>query len=452
MKVKLAAVTALTDPSPRSMSRRGLLGALAASVAAVPVAAVPGCASRGNAAEPGAAGIRFSWWGNEDRARTTQNVIELFERRYPHLTVKGEYRGFDRYFDELNSSVGAGRAPDVITMGGSYPAEYAARGALLDLSTVRDVLRTGRLHRGALADGRVGGRQYGIPSGLNTFSVIADVRVFQRAGVALPDDSMWSWNDFQRIARAVAGKSPPGTYGVADFTRTETLDLFSRQRGESLFTRARGAGISECTMRDLWGMTTALCAAKAAPSAAMTSELAGESLPERTLMGRGLAGMQFDWSNQLSALSKYSGHELQLLRAPGESVEPLRGMWVQASQVYTINAATRSPGEAALFVDFLVNRPEAGRALLTDRGLPANQDVRAEITPDLTPEQREEASFIDRVSLNTDPDRPLIFGPSGAGDIREVLGRLNDDVLSGRKSVGGAAREFVTLVDIALRA
>jgi multiple sugar transport system substrate-binding protein len=426
---------------------RRLTAAFAAGV--VLFAAAAGCGGdSGGESGDGTAQVRFSWWGNNDRAETTKKVIAAFEAKNPDIKVTGDFADFNAYFDKLATEVASGRGPDVITLGGAYPREYGGRGALLDLSRVGAQLKTDKIDKNALGNGKFDGKQYGVPTGVNTPVIVADPVVFSKAGVPLPDDTTWTWDDFARIATDVAKKSPKGTYGVADPTKAEALEVFSRQRGEGLYTPDGKVGISKQTLVDWWTMTTRLRDAGASPPASLTAELAGQPSPEQTLVGRGLAGMQVDWSNQLGALRKASGHPLKLLRYPVESGAQQKGMWLQASQVYTINARSKHPEAAAKLIDFLVNSEEAGKLILTDRGVPANSDVLAAIGPVLDADQKEVAGFIEAATPTI--GGPVVIGPEGSTDTPNILIRLNDEVLFDRQAPAVAADEFIKQVAAAI--
>jgi multiple sugar transport system substrate-binding protein len=157
--------------------------------------------------------------------------------------------------------------------------------------------------------------------------------------------------------------------------------------------------------------------------------------------------MQFDWTNQVTALSKASGKELQLHRIPGENAKP--GQWLQASQIYSINAKTKHPKESAKFVDFLVNNAEAGKIILTDRGIPSNTDVRDAILASLTPAQSVSVAYIDKLAPKAGP--PLVIGPTGSTDTPGILDRLNVELLFGRKSPEQAAKDFISQVKTAIK-
>ncbi|MFD0206791.1 MULTISPECIES: ABC transporter substrate-binding protein [Saccharothrix] len=407
-----------------------------------------GCSSGSGGDTGGPVELRFSWWGNEQRAQATQKAIDAFEAANPGIAVKGEYADFNAYFDRIATQVAADDAPDVITMGGVYPREYGGRGALLDLAEVGGVLDLGGLDGPAVANGRFDGVQYGVPTGVNTYGIVVNPAIFEAADVPLPDDDKWTWEDFERIAGELADRAPEGAVGVEDPTAPETLEIFSKQRGEGLYTPDGEVGISTGSVEEWFRMTTRLRDAGSTPQATVTIEQAALSAPEQTLMGRGLAGMRFDWSNRLTALRTASAQPLVMLRAPGETAGGQVGMWLQASQLYTVNAATKHPEAAAKLISFLVDDPAAGAAIGTDRGIPANREIRAGLAGSLNEHQEVEVAFIEEVSGKVTDE--LVQGPVGSTDTSQILQRVNSDVLFDRIGPPDAARRFVDEVAAAI--
>lgn len=441
----------LTTPRSRRFLRRRGATAASAALATAMVVALTACGGDDEGGSDGDVELRFSWWGNDQRAADTQRAIDAFEEANPGITVHGEPSDFDAYFDRIATEVAAGGPPDVITMGGAYPGEYGGRGALLDLDTVSDVLDTSNIEESALSNGVFDGVQYGMPTGVNTYGLVADPAQFEAAGVPMPDDDTWSWEDFVDIADQLAGNLPEDTYALPDPTAAETLELFSlHSTGTGLYTAEGGLGITEQSFIDWWNMTLGLTGSGATPEASLTSELLGQPNPEQTLIGRGQAAMQFDWSNQLPALREASGNDLVLLRVPGESTGQVPGMWLQASQLYTISADSDHPEEAAMLVDFLVNSVEAGQEILTDRGVPANSEVLAAITPELDEHQQATADFIARVLPVA--GRPLVVGPEGSTETQPIIDRYNEEVLFERMSPEEAAAAAIGEIQVAIGA
>lgn len=383
--------------------------------------------------------IRFAWWGNATRADLTSKAIAAFEAQNPDIKVKPEYGDISGYFDKLATQVAANDAPDVITMGGAYPAEYANRGALLDLSTVGDALDLSGIDQGALQNGQVDGKQYGISTGANALAIVANPAVFEAAGVPMPDDGTWTWEDFARIAAGVTAKSPKGTYGTAAVLTHDSLDAFARQRGQSLYTKDGALGLEEGTVRDYFDYSLELSQSGAAPGASETVEKLNVST-EQTLMGTGQAAMMLTWSNSLTALSKASGAPLELLKLPGEI--PTHGIWLQSSQFYTVSARSKHTEAAAKLIDFLVNNEESARVVQSDRGVPSNADMRTAIADLLTPQGKAEAAYVDEIGKQD--FAPTFIGPTGSTAVAEITARINTEVLFERLTPEKAAGQWLS--------
>ncbi len=419
-------------PSPRRL--------LALAVLLVVALAGVGCGrNSAGPADDGSTTLRFAWWGNEKRAEATQQALRAFEAANPGIKVTGETTEFGAYFDKLATGVAAGDAPDVFTLGGAYPAEYAGRGALLDLGTVSSSLDLAALDESARQNGQVQGTQYGVSTGANALAIVANPAVFKAAGVALPDDTSWTWEDYAALATKLTEASPKGSYGTATPLTHDSLDAYARQRGESLYTADGKLGLTEQTVTSFFDFSLRLMKQQAAPPASLTVEEEGAST-ELTLMGRGQAGMMLAWSNSIAALSTATGTELKLLRLPGETPTP--GIWLQSSQYYAISAKSEHADAAAKLIAFLVSDERAGTILLTDRGVPANPKIRAAIAPELEPAGQAEVGYID--DIGKIDFAPTFIGPVGSTKVAEITSRISTDVLFERIPPAQAAKQWLT--------
>lgn len=428
--------------------------ALAAALA-VGALALTACGGDGGVANPGGGGsssadsgpveIRFSWWGSDTRHQTTQQLIDLFEEKNPDITVVPDYTDWGGYWDKLATSVAAGDAPDVITQEERYLADYASRGVLADLGEL-DV-DTASIDASVLESGNTGGGLYGIPTGVNAYAVLADPQVFTDAGVDLPDDTTWTWEDYVEVANAVSTGSGDGVYGTQDYGFNEAgLAILARQRGETLYTPEGELGVSEETVADFFQLSLDLQAGGGQPDAARSVELEGAG-PEGSLLGTNTGAMGMWWTNQLGAISTASGRELELLRLPGESEGERTGMYFKPAMFYSVAKTSAHPEAAAKLVDFLLNDPEAGALMLSDRGLPANTEVRESVKDSLPPADKQAAEFLEALGSEIVDGPPV--PPQGAGDVVEILKRINTEVLFDRSTPEDAAAQFLSEVDAA---
>ena len=378
--------------------------------------------------------LRFSWWGNPERAETTQAAIDLFVEQNPEISISTEPGDISGYFDRLATSVAAGDEPDVITMGGAYPAEYAARDVLLDLGTVSEHLDLSEMDELALTNGQVGGSQIGATTGINAPGMVVNPELITAAGLELPDFETWTWQEYVEIATAVSEHSEEGTFGSGMVLDHDSIDLWARQHGEILYTEDGQIGVSPETAEAFFAFSKELVDSGGAPSAEVLVELTDVG-PEQTLMGQGLAAFMLTWSSSLTALSTAAGADLEIVQIPGEGVEP--GVWLQSSQFYTISARSTAPEAAARFVQFLITDPEAGKLILTDRGVPAVESVRRAILEDLSPTAQREVEYIS--ALGEMELKPTWIGPAGTSAVEEITPRHQTSVLFGDATPAEAA-------------
>jgi multiple sugar transport system substrate-binding protein len=387
--------------------------------------------------------LTFWWWGSEARAETTQKVIELFEEEYPYIDIEGQPQDFANYFTNLATRFASGDAPDVITMGGAFVLGHAADGNLLNLSEAGD-LDSSVFPESILRASTYEDDIYGVPTGANSIAVMANPVLFEQAGVELPDDDSWTWEDFVGIANEISENSPEGVYG-AEMRSYDFIGAYAGQQSP-LYDSEGNITVTEDTLTSMWEMEQELVDGGGMPPADLTFELMTVA-PEQTLFGQGRAAMFFGYTNQLGTYAAAAGNDaggaeedFVLLRIPGESQYSNPGMTLLPSQYYTINVDTEAPRQAALFVNFLVNSTEAAELILSDRGLPSSPAVRAHITPLLGPYEQVVAEFI---SSNNDNYGPSFVPPPWATQVNTITQTLDSQVLAGDITPAEAAAQWI---------
>ena len=154
----------------------------------------------------------MSTWGNDSRLKLTEEAVAAFEQANPGITVQVENSDWTGYWDKLATQTAADAPPDVIQMDESYIAAYGGRDALLDLSTQSSVLDLSAMDAKVLDTGKVGGTLVGAPVGVALFSVGVNPELLKQAGLEMPDDKTWTWDDLATMAATVTEKL--GSEGV----------------------------------------------------------------------------------------------------------------------------------------------------------------------------------------------------------------------------------------------
>jgi multiple sugar transport system substrate-binding protein len=385
--------------------------------------------------------LRFSWWGSDTRTKLTQQVIDAYQKDHPNVTIKGEFGEWSGYWDKLATTVAANDAPDIIQMDEAYLREYADRGALLDLKKAQG-LDTSKFQPDTLGAGEFNGGLYGLNAGINSFAVVANPAVFKAAGVPIPDDKTWTWDDFARISAELSTKLNGKAWGSAAIGTNEVgLNLWARQNGQSLWTKDGKLGVSPELTTDFFKYVKKLQDMKAVPSADFTSQDMNAAL-DQSAMATGKVAMSFIWSNQLVAYSKASGQPLKLLRIPSTDGKASdNGSFYKGSMFWSLSSRSKHQKEAAEFVNYLANSAAAGNVLLAERGVPPNTDIRAEVTPKLQPADAASAKFIQDISPELGDLSPA--PPIGGGKTGTIIQRYTTDVLFGRQTPDQAAKAFL---------
>lgn len=422
----------------RGVRRRTALTVLVSLTASVLAACGSGSDAGGDlTAEP--VTLRFTWWGADDRHKRTQQVIEMFQKKHPNITIKGEFKEWNGYWDSLATTMAANDAPDIMQMDELYIASYAERGALLDLNEAKKHLDTANFDQKALATGAIGGKQYGLPVGLGMYSIMVNTDLLAKYGIPLPDDTKWSWDDLKKIGEQVSKAGGGQVFGVQSpgINDTAGLSIRARQQGKALFDQDGKVVLPPEIATQYWTYIADLAKAGIAPPPSVTVEKASAGLNQSvTATNTGAFGLW--WNTQLTALTAASGAKLKLLRLPGESQGKI-GAYYKPSMFWSVSSRSKHPAEAAAFVSFLANDEEAAKILLTERGVPANQKIREAIAGQLKETDKAAKEYLDTVPVS-DPPR---ITPNGASTVDAILKRHTEDVLFGRTTPEAAAASFI---------
>jgi multiple sugar transport system substrate-binding protein len=423
--------------------------ALVAAVLGIALAATACGGPGGGDADAGAMTLRFSWWGSNARHEYTQQLIDRFEAANPGIQVEPEFTGWDEYWDRLATTTAGGDTPDVLQQETRYVREYADRGALLELDGhIPSVLDTAELDQSVLSTGQVDGTTYAIPTGINARTVVIDPQAFAQAGVPVPDDSTWTWEQMVDIAAQISAATGGQVYGMEDIAFIDVnFEIFARQRGQALYTETGELGFDRQTLVDFWNLAVRARDTGATPPPSVSVEAEGGGI-DLALLSTNRAAIGFWWTNELSALSSNAGRELQLMRFPRQSGGRQSGMYYKPAMYWSVGAGTEHPAEAARFVDFLVNAPEAAELLLSDRGLPANTRLREQITDRLEPVDQAVAAFLEEIEPDVQAPPPV--PPPGAGEVAQIIQQLHEQVLFDQLTTEQAADQFMDQVRSAI--
>src|SRR5919206_5034822 len=164
--------------------RQFLTGGLAVAATSMGLTACGGGSSGGGSSN-GTANLQFAWWGNPVRNKNTAAAIDAYMKANPKVKISPQPGEFNSYWDKLATQTAGNKAPDVIQMDMAYIAEYGKRKALLDLEKYG--VDTSKFVQGSVDSGRIDGKLVGINAGINTPTILANPKIFEKAKMQLPD-------------------------------------------------------------------------------------------------------------------------------------------------------------------------------------------------------------------------------------------------------------------------
>lgn len=407
-------------------------------------------AARQTGPEASGGKLQIAWWGGSDRAKRTQQVLDLFTKKYSKWSFDSSFTGFNAYWDKINTQAAGGALPDIIQMDMRYIGQFTQRNQLLDLTKYADAeLNLGDFDKGQREQATINGKLYGVSLGGNIQSLLYNQSAIQQAGMQ-PPTGKESWEEFGSYCKQLQAKLPAGMAALDDCSWDITpFEVFVRQRtkkelytsdGRAVFTN--GDAVAWFNMwQDYRG------AGFITPGTVAAAENQQDT-PDNSTIVLGKAAMRLQWSNfvgQYQVLMKNAN--IGLAPHPGGANI---GTYIKVSQAFSLSAKTQYPQAAAAFIGFFVTNPDAVTVLGLDRGVPASAKARATLAPNMTPADKVQLDFVNAQVKNN--RAKTVLDPTGAGEVQKSIARNALSIPLTRVSPSAAAEKFMSEVTKALTA
>ncbi len=394
----------------------------------------------------GPAEIRMGWWGNDDRAARTLQVIQLFQAAYPEIKVVGEPNGGTAdHFQIIDTQLQGNNAPDIIQFGGNWPDYkqyleplngYLGKQLLIDTPE--------RFDQNALVPATdADGKLYAISLGTNTLILAYNKTMIEAAGVALPKDNM-TWDELLAYGKELKTKLPQGVWPFVDNSTNQAnyLSYFYTQQGTKLWTLDEG-GKSYATVDSArkWLQLWADMRAEGLIPDADTTATYAETGTDSSALVAGKAAIGLIWSNQLA------GYQAAMTDKLGATTLPKGGeksYVIQMSQYLGVYKDSKNKEAAALFINFFVTTPTAGVVLQTNRGVPCSPVVRQSTAVGASKTDKEVYRIYDAVADRTIPQGPNL--PNDQEFVNE-LRLIGQAVAYDKSTVDKGAEDLQALIE-----
>ncbi|WP_243064402.1 ABC transporter substrate-binding protein [Humibacter sp. RRB41] len=405
--------------------------------------------SAGGASSTAAAGdafkkatLNFEWWTNPVRSAYTDKIIQAYTQAHSKVTVDQAPGQWATYWTKLSTQVAGQTEPDVIQMDQAYIAEYGGRGALLDMSKVASIDLTPL--KSSLAAGTLDGKLYGIPTGNNAYGIAANKTLFDKAGVDVPDDKTWTWDDYLDICQKLKKGSGGAFTGSSWQSSDQDLQLWLHQHGQQLYTDKGKLGFTTGNLASWFTMVKKFFDAGDGPTPDQFTTDVSAAL-EQTLFGTNKLALGWMWSNQVTAYQQNNGGDLVLLRPPSiAGAATKNGVYYKPSMYWSIGSQTKYPAQAGGIINYFLNDTSSAKLQLAERGVPVNPKVLAVVKPMLSATDQQGVKYLEDIKSEIKWVPPV--PPKGTSTVATVLQRHTQDVIFGRAKPADAATAFKTEV------
>ena len=386
--------------------------------------------------------LRVAWWGGKERAERTQKALDLYAKSNSGVTISTEYLGWGDYWARLTTETSGGNSPDIVQMDIEYLADYASRGVLLPLEPYDPKpLDVSDFQADLLGNGKVGGKQYAVPCGVNAVAMIINTAAYDEAGVPVPGHAT-TWEEFGANAAEFTKKTKrKGMFGTPDASGSEpVLETWLRQRGKQLYNADGTLGYDEKDAADWFQMWADMRKSGAAASAEVQALDHGDI--DNNLLAQDRAALAFENSNQFVGMQSLKKDPLVLAPYPKLGAGGKGGLYIKPTMFWSISSQSKKPEDAAKLLYFLLRDPQATATLGVERGIPASTAVREKLSPSLDAGGKVMLDYIAGLGDLAGELPPP--NPPGGGEVTDALLKASQEVAFGSKSPADGGSDYIT--------
>lgn len=368
--------------------------------------------------------LRVMWWGSQTRHERTQQVIKLFEEKYPDIDVKPEFASWGEYWDKIDVQIAGGNMADIVQHVRKYVTEYVNNDVLLDLTPYVESgeLNVKDIPKAIIETERIKGMLAGIPLGVNATGFIYDAELLAKAGIKEIDPN-WTWEDYFKICKTI--KEKLGIFASDTLAAMETgvgFMVFLRQHGLELYNEdGTGLGYDDDNLyvefigMDMKGIEDGFFLP---PS--IRQEVTGK-VESSGVCTQKAALNSNHWSNQLAALSNSAGKQLAITTYPKGKDQVQEGLFIKPSMMWSVNKKTDKVDAVLKFLNFWFNDIEAAKILGTERGIPVSTAVKEALKPTLSGNDKVVFEYLDLAAEHSSP-----LGPPQPAPHKEIVALFSE--------------------------
>lgn len=394
--------------------------------------------------------MRFSWWGSDIRHKATLDAIAAYSKLYPHITIEGEYGGYDGYQQKLMTQLAGGSAPDLIQTDPIWNAQLGAQKEnFVDLANESAIDMNQFEEEVIRGFCTVNGIVIGLPMGINGFGVQMNKAFMEKFDIPL--DTRWTYEKIIEVGRKIHEQDSESYLYIEDLTGLQVkfmCDYTRSKYGKYWINDDYKIHITKeelteqfTVMKELYDSGAAVPLGDAA--------LYNTKVEQHPKFINGQIGMTQDWSGTLPKYKDVIGADNF---AVGHSIIVEGGVnsstTYKPSMLLSVYSKSKHVDEAVKFTNWLLNDKEASLILKDSRSIPASASARQALV-DSDVLDKDIMQMVENTLQNPAEPVPLIMNNS---EIVEITKDICQKVVFGESSPEKAAEELIARVGEKLEA
>lgn len=323
-----------------------------------------GCSGNSKASsdtKDGKVQITYGFWDMK-QVPAVNEIIKLFNEKYPDIKVKTEITPYPQYFQKLENAATGGALPDVMWMNGPHIVQYADGKVLLPLDDLikKDNYSLDNYPKSLVNLYTVNNKVYGIPKDYDTTGLWYNKKLFDEAGVAYPDKT-WDWNKLKEAAKKLTNKDK-GVWGFAAVMVNQGgyYNLIWQNGGYIISKDGKSVGFDKPEAIEALKYNISFIEEGLSPTQAQMTETTPSEM-----VSSGKVAMMFDGSWMVPEYKKNPDLDVALVPQGKQRAVAIHGL----SNV--ISANTKQKDAAWKFVQFLGSKEAADVYAKTGTVIPA---------------------------------------------------------------------------------
>lgn len=313
--------------------------------------------------------LRFAWWGSDGRHEAILKAIEIYQEKHPNVTIEAEYSGYDGYYEKMMTTLSSGTAPDLFQfMRGWVPDVQTAQHYLADIDSLP--IDTSTLEDGLMeGSGSYKGEAVMVPVSVGGAAAYVNSEFAENNGI--DTSKLYTWDEIKELGKTIHEKDADSYLLTADIDVLNYMflepyivqitgkPLFDEDTYEPNFTQED----LQASIQNIMDLYEAGAIEPFDESAAFVGQM-----NQNVRWINGKIGMVFDYT---STFAKYAGTttgDIAAMQIPQIANAKCSGVAYGGDRGISINDNSANKEEAAKFLDFLLNDPDAINALGTNLG------------------------------------------------------------------------------------